>query len=107
MIIDSCVIFDVKSVVAALGDLTFQASPDHASATNYQVRVYAGGTVTPILATQNLLVPRPNEAGTITVNLQALLNPLSAGNYDVTVAVTTPGGTTESAASTPFTVPLS
>lgn len=106
MIIDSCVVFDIKSVVAAKGDLTFRAAPDHGNATNYQVRVYAGGTTTPVVARQDLLVPKPNDIGMITVNLQALLNPLSPGNYDVAVAVTTPGGTTESAASNVFTVPL-
>lgn len=89
----------------ALGDLTFAASPDHATLTSYEARLYVEGTTTPVIDTLDLGLPTPS-GGSITVNIATWLNSQLAGNYDVRVAAIGPLGTTESGASNSFTVPL-
>lgn len=89
---------------APLGDLTFLKSPDHATAT-YDARVHPEGSAT-ILLTIALGRPAPDVNGLITVNIAAQLTALGPGNYEVSVATTTAGGTTDSAVSNAFTVPL-
>jgi len=106
VIIDSYVVHGAPTRVAVLGDLTFRMSPNHALVTNYTARIRAAGTSSPILSSVSLGVPQPDEDGIVTANLTSALNALGVGNYEVTVATTTAGGTTDSSASTPFSVPL-
>jgi len=88
-----------------LGDLTFTPSVD--TVTSYEVRVYAEGTTSSPVATQNIGVPTPDAStGKIRVNIRSILDNLAAGNYQVTVAATGAGGTSESAQTFPYTVPL-
>ena len=89
-----------------LGDLTFKPSLDHATVTDYFATVYAGGTTTPAITTVHFGKP-PIFNSVITVNIASVLNALPAGNYDVTITAVSPGGSTESAVSNVFTVPLS
>ena len=101
MIID-CVIIHTGNV---LGDVTFLPSADHATVTDYYANIYAGGTTTPVVTTQHFGHATPIN-GVIRVNLAGTLNALPAGNYDVTIVAVSPGGSTESAVSNVFTVPL-
>ena len=87
------------------GDVTFQISPDHfTTVTSYEARIRAEGSST-VIATQNLGKPTPS-GGSITVNLATILNAQAAGNYTVSIATTNASGTTDSAISNAFTVPL-
>jgi hypothetical protein len=88
----------------SVGDVTFVVSPDP-TVTDYIGKVYAQGTVTPVLASQEFGKP-PAPGGVCRVNIQGILAALPAGNYDVTITAVSPGGSTESAVSNVFTVPL-
>lgn len=93
------------AVVPSGGDVTFTASADHSSVTGYEARIYTypnGSLVT----THSLGKPTPS-GGVITVNLASVFAVLSAGNYDVTIAATSAGGTSESLYSNAFALPLS
>lgn len=106
MIIDLCVIHAQAPPIAAVsGNLTFTASPDHATVTSYEVRVRAEGSVT-IVATRNLGKPTPNVDNQIVVNIASTLTPLASGNYTVAVAAISPGGTTESSETSAYSLPL-
>jgi hypothetical protein len=87
-----------------LGDVSFVPSAGHASVTNYEARVRADGSGT-VIATKALGVPTP-QSGRITVNLRALLDSLSPGNYTVSIAATSAGGTDDSDPTSAFIVPL-
>lgn len=91
--------------IPALGELRFKAPADHATVISYAVRLYAIGGST-ILATLSLGKPTPDSGGYIVRNIRTWLDSQTAGNYDLKVAATDAGGTTESAA-TPLTVPVS
>jgi hypothetical protein len=86
------------------GDVSFLVSTDP-TVTSYAINVYAAGTSSPILVTVHLGLPHPI-GSVITVNIASTLNALPAGNYDVTIVATNPGGSSESAVSNTFTVPL-
>lgn len=86
--------------------ISFTASLDHASVTNYQARLRAVGSST-VVATQNLGVPTPDVYGVIVVDLTTLFSGVSAGNYTVSIATTTAAGTTDSGVSNAFALPLS
>lgn len=90
---------------ASSGEVAFNASPDHASITNYTARVRVSGVST-VVATQSLGVPTPDGNGVIIVDLTATFAGLSAGNYTVSILATSSGGSTDSAESTPFALPL-
>jgi hypothetical protein len=105
MIIDMVVIHGAVAHPTVLGNLRFRASPGHATVTNYTANVRAYGSST-IVATHNLFKPTPDEDNIIYVNIASTLNALPAGNYDVRVQATGPGGTDESTDSNFFTVPL-
>jgi len=90
--------------VELLGDLTFTPSVD--AVLYYEARVYAEGTSSPILATQYLGVPPVDANGRCRVNILSMLNAQAPGNYDVKVAATGSGGTSESAESNVFVVPV-
>lgn len=100
------VIPDGRSTVSSpLGDLLFTPSPD--AVLYYEARVYAEGTTTPILTTKYLGVPAIEApSGQVRVNIARVLNALAPGNYEVTVAAIGSGGTSESAPTTAYVVPL-
>lgn len=88
-----------------LGDLLFTPSPD--AVLYYEARVYAEGTTTPILTTKHLGLPAADVVtGQITVNVRTMLNALAPGNYEVLVAAIVSGGTSESAHTSAYVVPL-
>lgn len=93
-------------VSSPIGNLSF--TPSTGSVTYYEARALAEGTSAPTLATKYLGVPNAAPAtNLITVNIATMLNALPAGSYDVKVAAVGPGGTTLSADSNVFDVPLS
>jgi hypothetical protein len=96
----------LRSIVSSpIGNLSF--TPSTGSVTYYEARAFAEGGST-VLATKYLGVPSAAPAtNLITVNIATMLNALSAGSYDVKVAAVGPGGTTVSAISNVFDVPLS
>lgn len=95
----------VLARVVGSGEVSFTISQQHAEVTNYAARLRVSGNST-VVATQNLGVPTPDSYGVIVANLQATYNQLSAGDYTVSIATTTPLGTTDSAESNAFTLPL-
>lgn len=88
-----------------LGDVSFTASPGHASVLSYEVRVRDASDV--LVATRNIGKPTPQAGNILVVNMAALLNGLAAGNYTVSVAAIGPGGTDDSSETSQFVVPLS
>lgn len=96
----------VAALGPALGDVSFTASPDHASVTNYQIRVRLAGAFSTILTAVDIGKPTPNASNVIVWNIATELTALGAGDYEVTVATTTPGGTTDSGETSAFSVPL-
>lgn len=94
------------AVSSPLGDLTFTPSVD--PVLYYEARVYASGTSTPVLATKYLGVPSADPVtNLIKVNVRTMLDARPSGPYDVRVAAIGAGGTSESASSNAFDVPLS
>lgn len=92
-------------VSSPLGNLSYTPSVD--PVLYYEARVYAAGTSSPILTTQYLGDPAVDPAtNLVTVNIGRMLNALAPGNYEVTVAAIGSGGTSESADSNIFVVPL-
>lgn len=89
----------------ALGEVAFNASPDQASVTTYTARVRVSGNAT-VVATQSLGVPTPDGNNVIIVDLTATFAGLAAGNYTVSILTTSAGGSTDSAESAPFALPL-
>ena len=93
-------------ISSPIGNLSF--TPSTGTVTYYEARVYSEGTSAPVLTTKYLGVPNAAPAtNLITVNIATTLNALTAGSYDVKVAAIGPGGTSESAQSNVFDVPLS
>lgn len=90
-----------------LGDLTFNASTDHASVVNYEVRLYTDGTTT-LVDSYNIGKPTPNGSSQCTVHLYTWFNSHSAGNYLAKVAAIGSTGSPGSESSTgdSFTVPI-
>jgi hypothetical protein len=84
--------------------LIFDASPDHASVTNYTVRLYRYGG--PLVASQSLGVPAPDSNNDITVDITSMLETVAWGDYYTTILTTTAGGSSESGPSHVFSVPL-
>jgi regulation of enolase protein 1 (concanavalin A-like superfamily) len=76
--------------------VSFTASADHSTVTNYRLDVFASGanpsTATPI-ATSNLGKPAPDGSGTITIDRQTFFQALSPGSYIATVSAISSGGT--------------
>ena len=106
MIIDLCVIHaQAPSRTAVSGDLAFTASLDHATVTSYEARVRPEGSAT-IVATRNLGKPAPDVDNRIIVNIASTLTPLASGNYTVSVAAISPGGTTDSTETSAYSLPL-
>lgn len=78
------------------GILTFTPSADHATVTDYTIRIYAIGTTSPVVSSRNIGKPTPDGSNnTISHDIAALIAPLAAGTYTVTVLTTSPGGSAE------------
>jgi hypothetical protein len=93
-------------VSSPIGNLSF--TPSTGTVTYYEARALAEGTSTPVLATKYLGLPNASPVtNLITVSIRTMLNALPAGSYDVKVAAVGPGGTSLSAQSNVFDVPLS
>lgn len=105
MIIDLAIIHDTANTIPAAGDLTFTVGTDYATVISVEarLRIYGSGTV---IATNNLGKPAPDVSRTCRVGISGWLTAQGPGNYTVAVAFTNATGTTESAVTTPFTVPL-
>jgi hypothetical protein len=87
------------------GVLKFTASTDHASVTSYTARVYAYGTTSPVVVSRDMGVPGRDYNDQIVHDLSAILSPLTAGVYTVTVLATMPTTSAESTGTT-VAVPL-
>ena len=87
-----------------LGDVSFTVPGDHATILSYEARIRAQGSST-VVATKSLGKPTP-QGSTIIVNLRALLDSMTAGNYTVSIAATNQSGTTDSSETSAFIVPL-
>lgn len=96
---------DSAPLVADSGEVSFTKSSDHYYAMKYEARIRVSGSST-ISATVNLGVPTPDAYGTCVVNLQSTYDTLAAGDYTVSILVTTPGGSTDSSESNAFTLPI-
>ena len=82
-------------------EVVFTASSDHATVTNYVLKVYPASvdsrTGTPI-ATSDLGKPAPDANDDVTVDRFAFFGSLAPGNYSATVTAISAGGQTPSAA---------
>jgi hypothetical protein len=87
------------------GEVSFTISVDHARVTNYEARIRVFGNST-VVGTKALGVPTPDSYSVCVVNLQSLYDLQSPGDYTISIAATTPSGTTDSAESNAFTLPL-
>jgi len=88
------------------GDVAFVVSPDHfTTVTSYsaRLRVYGNSTV---VATEFLGKPAPDGNGVIVVQLEGFFAGRTPGDYTVSILSTSAGGSTDSAESNPFTIPL-
>lgn len=90
--------------IGALGDVTFDVPADYETVQYAEARVRAQGSGTVVAA--KLIGKPPAFNGVATCNVTALLQSLAPGDYTVSVALTNAGGTTDSAVSNAFTVPL-
>lgn len=90
---------------SANGVLSFTASANHATLTNYTVRLRQMGSST-VVDTLNIGLPTPDQTNTCYVDIKSWLNGHATGNYDVSVAAVAPGGTTDSGISNDFAVPI-
>jgi hypothetical protein len=100
------VVANTVSVISQLGRVAFNASPDDAIVTDYTARIRVSGNST-VVATQDLGKPTPDGNGVIIADLTTTFAGLAAGNYTVSILATAPGGSTDSAESAPFALPLS
>lgn len=90
---------------SGLGDVTFFPALDHnTNVVYYEARVRPDGSSTPV-AYKHLGKPVPS-GGIIIVNMRAILDSLTAGNYNVLISVGNADGAVDYNASNTFTVPL-
>jgi hypothetical protein len=87
------------------GDVAFNASPDHATVTSYTARLRVSGSPT-IVDTEALGKPTPDGNNVIVVALATFFSTQAAGDYTISILATDAGGSTDSAESNPFTLPL-
>jgi len=100
-------VITITPLLLPLGWVSWTPSPDHATVTSYEARVRAEGSGT-VLASLNLGKPTPHPTtGQCYGDLTSILTPLAAGNYTTSIAAIAPGGTTDSAVSSAFSLPLS
>jgi hypothetical protein len=95
----------VSRILGDTGQVAFVAQADHATVTSYTARVRVLGNST-VVATQALGTPTPDANSVIIVNIAATFAGLAAGSYTVSILATSPGGSTDSAESSAFTLPL-
>jgi hypothetical protein len=88
-----------------LGILTFTASGDHATVTDYTVRIYGLGTTSPVVSERNIGKPSPDTNNEIKHDINTMLSVLANGNYYPSILVTSPGGSVESTGQS-FSLPL-
>jgi hypothetical protein len=106
MIIDLAVIHDTGNTIPAAGDLTYTVNrADYVAVTSVEARLRVFGSAT-IIDTYGLGKPHEDTAGLVRIGVSNWLSRQAPGNYVVAVAFTNPSGTTESAVTIPFTVPL-
>ncbi len=94
------------SVVFHSGDISWLPSADHATLTRYDVYVRLSGSSTILLTINVGKPPVWPSTGRCYANISGPLSGLSSGNYTAAVAAVSGGGTTESTASSDFSVPL-
>lgn len=88
------------------GVLKFTASPDHATVTNYAIRLYAYGTTSPLVTARDIGVPTPDQNNDIVHDCRTMFTALSPGNYTAQILTTTPLGSAETTAGASFSIPL-
>lgn len=88
------------------GQVAFVAQSDHATITGYTARIRQSGSST-VVATQSLGTPTPDPNNVIVSDLTGTFSGLAAGNYTVSILATSAGGSTDSAESSAFSLPLS
>lgn len=88
------------------GVLKFAASPDHATVTNYGIRLYAFGTTSPLVTARDIGVPAPDQSNDIVHDCRTMFTALPAGNYTAQILTTTPLGSVETTAGASFSLPL-
>ena len=95
----------VTTVWTPSGFTAFNANAEHATLTNYQARLRLSGSGT-VLDTRDLGVPTPDGNNVIVVDLSGMFAAHVPGNYTVSIAATSAGGTTDSAESNVFVIPV-
>ena len=100
-------VIDATPVVVNPSQVSFTASPDHATVTNYTAELYTY----PAHVLEGIALAGRADAGcqsnTITVDLSALYAGQPAGDYTVVIVTTTvAGGSTPSEDSNAFTLPV-
>jgi hypothetical protein len=88
------------------GDIRWTPSSSHLSLTNYEVRIRAFGSSTVVAAINVGLPPIWATTGLCYANISGTLGTLAAGDYTSSVAAVSSGGTTDSAESPAFALPL-
>lgn len=89
------------------GEISFEASADHATIDSYLIRVYAVGTTSPVVDEIDIGKPAPDGDNVITYDLSAFLDALAPGDYVVVVCAVDNGAPgLESDPSNTFTIPL-
>jgi len=98
----------VTIMFGSTGQVAFYASPDHSSptlVTNYTAQLRAYGVNT-VVGTLSLGKPTPDGNNVIIADLNPLFSGKAAGNYTVSILTTGSGGSTDSAQSAPFSLPI-
>lgn len=95
----------VTTIRGTTGQVAFNANPSHATLISYTARVRVSGNST-VVATQGLGKPTPDGNNVIIVDMSATFAGLAAGNYTVSILATDATGSTDSAESSPFSLPL-
>ncbi len=95
-----------SAAVFHAGDVSWTPSADHATLTRYDIYIRASGSGTILLTINAGKPPIWSSTGLCYKNISGSLSSLSAGNYTSAVAAVSAGGTTESATSNEFSLPL-
>lgn len=107
MIVDMPLIMGPPSTAPnTLGLLSFNVSPDHDNVDYYEALLRVQGSST-VIDTLNIGKPDPNTTGIAWYDIAAWLSSHAPGNYTVSVNSVNTDGSSDSVASSAFTVPLS
>ena len=101
----ACSANTVSKILGNTGEVAFTASPDQAVITDYTARLRVWGNAT-VIDTLSLGVPTPDGNGIIIADLTSLFAGKAAGNYTISILATSEGGSTDSAESPAFSLPL-